>query len=228
MSEFRKVGTLPDGDEIGIKTDWDENDCYVIFRKSEIPAEIKDRSHIVVERNVDHFSIMKFYEVDGTKIIFKDIESEFNISIDVMNPINRRDLLVYAVGYFDFMEGTTDMLASEMDWFKIEHMVFDRNFFKIGHAYKIKLTAIPEEPPVYALLKNVTCKELQFIWINDLNDHTDVKATIISARKYNQRNPEKWFFAIDPDDKWTDEIKKLNKPRTQEGAPLCDYPSLTD
>lgn len=228
MSEFRKAGTLPDGDEIGIKTDWDENDCYVILRKSEIPAEIKNRSHIVVERNVDHFSIMKFYEVDGTKIIFKDIESEFNISIDVMNPINRRDLLVYAVGRFDFMEGTTDMMAREIDWFKIEHMVFDRNFFKVGHAYKIKLTAIPEEPTVYALLKDMTCEELRFILIINVDNCTGIKTTIISARKYNQRNPKKWFFAIDPDDKWADEIKELNKPLTREGAPLCDYPSLID
>lgn len=228
MSEFRNVGTFPNGDEIGIKTDWDENDYYVIFRKSEIPAEIEDKSLIIVERDVDHFSIMKFCEVNGSKIIFKDIESEFNISIDVMNPINIRDLFVYEVNSIDFIEGVSEMMARKIDWFKIDHMVFDRNFFKVGHAYKMKLTAIPEEPPIYALLKDMTCEELRFIWINDIDDHTGIKTTIISARKYNQRNPKKWFFAIDPDDKWTDEIKELNKPLTREGAPLCDYPSLID
>ena len=229
MSKFHNVGTSQNGDVISINTEWDKDDYYVIFRKSEMPAEIKDPSLIVIEKDVDHFSIMKFCEVNGSSIIFKDIESEFNVSIDVMNPINRRDLLVYEVNRLDSEQNETEMLAREIDWFKIEHIVFDRNFFKVGHAYRIKLTAIPEEPPVYALLKNMTCKELQFIWINDVVDNiTVVKTTIISERKYNQRNPKKWFFAIDPDDKWADEIKELNKPLTREGAPLCDYPSLID
>ena len=90
-------------------------------------------------------------------------------------------------------------------------MTFDTNFFKVGHAYKIKVAFSVSGGRfwVNALLKKITDDYLEFAYINPVG--ALISSYVIDVNTYKVRKKQDSYIALDPGDKWSDQLEDKNE-----------------
>lgn len=203
MSDFHKVGII-DGCMVSLEHSWDPENSYYLLMNSQVLGTMKSYSSFMVNKKIDNFELIEFKEIRDNKLVFTNINNGIEFAIDPMVKATRDNISIYFVYKHEALDSNIqEVMCHRKMWYSVEEFPFDTNFFKVGHAYKIKRTAIPDEPLVYALLKQLSYDYMKFVYINELDNVVDVT---VSARQYKGRKKKMWYFAIDPCDRWTDEI----------------------
>lgn len=205
MSDFHKVGII-DGCMLSLEHDWDPENSYYLLMNSQILGTMKSYSTFMVNKEIDDFELIDFKEIRDNKLVFTNINNGIELIIDPTVKETRNNISIYFVDKDDALNpDVQEVMCHRKQWYSVEEFPFDTNFFKVGHAYKIKRSAIPDEPLEYALLKHLSYDHMKFVYIDELENTVDV---IVSAKQYKGRKEKMWYFAIDPCDRWTDEINR--------------------
>lgn len=204
MSEFRTVGYLPDRKNIRLQMDWDiDLSWYVLVKTEDIKSLNSSDTIMLNDKEVGW--ILEFKGVEADCLKFMDLKTEAIITIDPCNEKTRHVLSIYSIDQDDVIKDR-EYMAHKIEWYDIQGMEFDTNFFKEGHAYKIKIPTVGGDKYwVNALLKKITYDYLEFAYINPTG--TLISSYTISVNIYKVRKKEDWYIALDPDDKWSDELE---------------------
>ena len=214
MIDSHLVGTTPDGENIYLEYNWGSADNYQYIITNAKKCITQPAGSFYIEKDcVDSDELYTFKAILYDRLIFKNTDTGVEITIDPRIKETRDNIRIYT---YDGKpeKGSTKVLCLEMAWYYIKKIPFDTNFFKVGHAYRINDFdgKITDDGFVYALLREITCEHMNFVYVKDLS--LGVTDTItVSERKY-RRDPHDHkhrYYAMDPNDKWIDEIKELNK-----------------
>lgn len=215
MINSHLVGTTPDGDNIYLEYSWSsaENYQYIITNIKKCARQIRDDDesfYLVKDSDIELYA---FKEILNDKLIFTNIDTGVEITIDPRIKETRDTIRIYTYTSGESKD-STKVFCIKRAWYYIEKIPFDTNFFKVGHAYRItdfdgKIT---DDGFVYALLREITCEHMNFVYVKDLSFGVTDTITV-SAREYRRprHDHKRSYYAMDPNDKWTDEIKELNK-----------------
>lgn len=212
MINSHLVGTTPDGDNIYLEYSWSsaENYQYIITNIKKCAIRDDDESFYLVKDS--DIELYAFKEILNDKLIFTNIDTGVEITIDPRIKETRDTIRIYTSD--ESKEDSTKVFCIKRAWYYIEKIPFDTNFFKVGHAYRInnsKGCKITDDGFVHALLREITCEHMNFVYISDLSFGVTDTITV-SPREYRRRcDHKRRYYAMDPNDKWTDEIKELNK-----------------
>lgn len=205
MSDFVKVGIV-DGCKLSLEYTWDSENTFYLLMNSQVLGTMKLYSTFMVDKEKDDVELIKFKEIRNNKLVFTNINNGIELTIDPMVKETRDNISIYFVSKNEAADPKIqEIMCHRKPWYSVEEFPFDTNFFKVGHAYKIKRSAVPDEPLVYALLKQLSCDYMKFVYIDELENVVDVT---VSAKQYKGRKEKMWYFAIDPCDRWTDEINR--------------------
>ena len=201
MDNFRTVGHLEDGTKIRLNMIWDDESFYYIIFNNDSLKGITVES-ITLEEN-DHYNILEFNRVNMTGVEFTDINLGITILVDPCDEKTRNNISIYAVDKIDIDTDIKDIIAHKVQWCDIKPDVFDRNFFKVGHAYKIKIVSLGrlETHYEYALLISINDDYLDFAYVSKGGQL--ISSYTISDQVYKSCSND-WFIALDPDDHWSD------------------------
>ncbi len=205
MSDFRKVDIV-DGCLLSLEHEWDPETAYYLLMRSQILGVMKSYQTFMVDKEEDDFELIEFKEIRDNKLVFTNIDNGIELTIDPMVRETRNNVSIYFVDKHEVLDpDRQEVMCHRKQWYSVEEFPFDTNFFKVGHAYKIKRSAIPDEPLEYALLKHLSYDHMRFVYIDESENIVDVT---VSAKRYKGRKEKMWYFAIDPCDRWTDEINR--------------------
>ena len=213
MINSHLVATTLNNENIYLEYDWnsDNNYHYIITNIKKCAPQIRDDDEsfcLVIDTDVELYA---FKEILNDKLIFTNIDTGTEITIDPRIKETRDTIRIYRFGELKDSERVS---CRKKEWYHIEKPPFDMNFFKVGHAYRINNSKgkITDDGFVYALLREITCEHMNFVYISDLSFGVTDTITV-SARAYyrNTHDHKRRYYAMDPNDKWTDEIKELNK-----------------
>jgi hypothetical protein len=213
MINSHLVGTTPDGDNIYLEYSWSgaDNYQYIITNIKKCASQIRDDDesfYLVKDSDIELYA---FKEILNDKLIFTNIDTGIEITIDPTIKETRDTIRIYT---FSESKDSTKVLCCKKAWYYIEKMPFDTNFFKVGHAYRINNSKgrITDDGFVHALLREITGEHMNFVYISDLSFGITDTITVYSHEYCRARyNHKRRYYAMDPNDKWTDEIKELNK-----------------
>lgn len=215
MINSHLVGTTPDGDNIYLEYSWSspENYQYIITNIKKCAPRIHDGDesfHLAKDADIELFG---FKEILNDKLIFTSMNTGIEITIDPTIKETRDTIRIYTYTS-DESKDSEKVMCLKRAWYYIEKIPFDTNFFKVGHAYRInnsKGCKITDDGFVHALLREITCEHMNFVYVSDLLFGVTDTITV-SPREYRRRcDHKRRYYAMDPNDKWTDEIKELNK-----------------
>lgn len=210
MIDSRLVGTTPDGENIYLEYSWSsaDNFQYIINNIKKCAPQIRDSDEsfdLVIDTDIERYA---FKEILNNKLIFTEIDTGIEITIDPRIKETRDTIRIYT---FDEWGDPTKVTCRKRAWYYIEKIPFDTNFFKVGHAYRINNSErrITDDGFVYALLREITCEHMNFVYVSD-PAFGDTDTITISARAYYRKshNHKRRYYAMDPNDKWIDEIKE--------------------
>lgn len=213
MIDSHLVGTTPDRENIYLEYSWSTADNYHYIITNTKKCITPARESFYIEKDCDDVELYAFKAILHDRLIFTNIDTGIEITIDPRIKETRDTVRIYTYDG-EPEKGSTKVLCLKRAWYYIEKIPFDTNFFKVGHAYRINDFdgKITDDGFVYALLREITCEHMNFVYVKDLS--LGVTDTItISAREYyrNRHDHKRRYYAMDPNDKWIDEIKELNK-----------------
>lgn len=204
MSEFITVGHLPDGKNIRLQKDWDKEFSWYVILRTEMVKTSTDS--IILEKD-DNYDILEFIDIEADCLKFINIKTGACVIIDPCIDLTRNTISIYSIDKYDY-NPDCELMAHKIEWYDIQGMTFDTNFFKEGHAYKIKVafSAGGHRYWVNALLKKITCDYLEFAYINPIGSL--ISSYTIPVNTYKVRKKKEWYIALNPDDKWSDELEE--------------------
>lgn len=213
MANLHLVATTLNNEDIYLEYDWnsDNNYHYIITNIKKCAPQIRDDDesfYLIKDTDIELYA---FKAILNDTLIFTNIDTGVAITIDPRIKETRDTIRIYTFGE---SKGSKRVSCRKKAWYHIEKPPFDTNFFKVGHAYRINNfeDGITDDGFVYALLREMTCDHMNFVYISDLSFGVTDTITV-SARAYyrNRYDKKRRYYATDPNDKWTDEIKELNK-----------------
>lgn len=211
MIDSHLVGRTPDGENIYLEYSWSsaDNFQYIITntKKCITPAA----GAFYIEKDCVDGELYAFKAILNDRLIFKNTDTGVEITIDPRIKETRDNIRIYTYGG-EPEKGSTKVMCPKRAWYYIEKIPFDTNFFKVGHAYRITDFdgEITDAGFVYALLSEITCEHMNFVYVRDLPSGGTTDTITVSAREY-RRDPHDHkcrYYAMDPNDKWIDEIKE--------------------
>ena len=174
---------------------WEKNDAYYILNKG---MDIKNE---VTESYMRFLpGPLRFLEFDGQYITFLT-EYGVKIVIDPANKITREFVEIYWKPY-------VGAEWEKVEWFKMYEIPYDRNFFKLGHPYLMRVGRDKEFVPV--MLIEMDVEQMHFIRTAAPNRPKDpgISHEYIEATKYLKLNKPHWFKALMEGDVWSDDGDK--------------------
>lgn len=211
MINSQLVGTTPDGENIYLEYSWSSanNYQYIITNIKKCTPLIRDGDQsFYLAKDID-IELFAFKAILNDKLIFTSMNTGIEITIDPRIKETRDTIRIYTYTSGESKD-STKVFCLKRAWYYIEKIPFDTNFFKVGHAYRINNSKgrITDDGFVYALLREITCEHMNFVYISDLSFGVTDTLTV-SAREYRRTryDHERRYYAMDPNDKWTDEIR---------------------
>ena len=182
--------------ELYVNNKWTKDTWYYLYRGD--AKTIND----VIQNSL----MCRYYSTTSSgKLIFID-NIGLRIEVDTRNKETRSNLKMMP-GYLN--SGVSyDCEPIFIEWYIERGIVFDTNFFKLGHCYNVRMKR--NEDPIPMMLIDMDFDQIRFIYVKDDRrwDDRTVEYFTVSADKYTKIKNSYWFKAMMEGDVWSDDVHK--------------------
>ena len=209
MSDFKRIGAMENGAQICLENEWDYPVEYYFITDKKY-----DEDRIFLEDD-DRKNIYEFLFIDElNRLIFRHLKNDFLLVIDPLKDNTRNNVSILSFDKINIEENQECIFAEKKEWFKVEDMIFDVNFFKVRHPYQVRWIC-GSSCYTYAILAKMTVSYLVFVYVDSSGKACDY---VVTKKMYETRDPSHCFRAISPEDKWTHELEKPLEENNEQEA----------
>ena len=181
--------------ELRINNEWNKDIWYYLYKGN--ADTIKD---VILNSLTCKFVNM----TESGKLIFMD-NIGLRIEVDATNKETRHNINIMPEDLNS--DVSYDCEPVLLEWYTERSIVFDTNFFKLGHCYMIR--AKRNEDPKPMMLIYMDFDEMRFIYVTpDIPRMPSVEYLYISAERYNRMKNTYWFKPMMEGDVWSDDVHK--------------------
>lgn len=193
--KFIRVDSEDREKELYVNNEWNKDIKYYLY---------KGHADTIEDVILNSLTCKYVMTTPSGKITFVD-NIGLKIEVDVTDKETRRNLNIMPEDLNSCVSYDSEPIL--LEWYIERSIVFDTNFFKLGHCYMVRAKRNEEPKPM--MLIHINYDNIKFIYVIDGGDDMPkVEYLNISADRYTKMKSRYWFKAMMEGDDWSNDIHK--------------------